>query len=236
MENGGMREDAITTCGCSLFKDGRRREIEDKLACEDEIEVYWPGAEPVRLWSMPQELEELVLGYCATELCPSQTRPLLEERRDSRFYLRPTPRAEKAEADPCSPTPELVFSCMQQLLFGTGKWEETGCFHRAAVFDMQGGLLRMNEDISRHNCLNRLCGWAINNEQALSGHLLCVSARGTASIVSKAIKAGIKAMACRAAVTTAAVDMARRQGMILIGFVRENRFTLFADSEGRLAD
>jgi FdhD protein len=226
---------SITTCSCILFKDGRTQEIEDKVACEEEIEVFWPAAEPVQLWSMPQELEELVLGSCATELCPPESQPLLEERRDSRFYLRPTPREESVEAKPCSPTPELIFSCMQELLFGAGKWEETGCFHRAAVFDMQGGLLRMNEDISRHNCINRLCGWAINNQQSLAGRLLCVSARGTASIVSKAIKAGITAMACRAAVTTAAVELADRHGMILIGFVRENRFTLFSDSEGRFA-
>jgi formate dehydrogenase assembly factor FdhD len=42
-------------------------------------------------------------------------------------------------------------------------------------------------------------------------------------------------MACRAAVTTAAVELAERHGMILIGFVRDNRFTLFADSEGRFS-
>ncbi|MFP4657710.1 MAG: formate dehydrogenase accessory sulfurtransferase FdhD [Desulfonatronovibrionaceae bacterium] len=209
------------------------QEITDKVACEEEIEVFWPGVEPVRLWAMPRDLEELVRGYCGTELCPPQSRPVLERREGQRFYLRPAPWPEKEAEESGSPGPDLVFSCMQDLLSRSGSWEETGCFHRAAVFDNQGNMLRMTEDISRHNCINRLCGWAIDTEQSLGSGLLCVSARGTASIVHKALKAGVRTMACRSAVTTAAVELAKMQDMVLIGFVRRDRLTVFADPGNR---
>ena len=59
----------------------------------------------------------------------------------------------------------------------------------------------------------------------------------TASLFAKARRAGFTWIVSRSAVTTASVDMAREQGVTLVGFARdrEERFTVFTDRAGRVA-
>ena len=114
-------------------------------------------------------------------------------------------------------------------------WEETGCFHRAAAV-RANGLIQLAEDIGRHNCIDRLAGWAWRAGVAPEECLLLLSARITGSLYERAHLAGFRFLVSRAAVTTAATTRAERDGVTLIGFCRprERRFTVFADSAERM--
>lgn len=133
--------------------------------------------------------------------------------------------------------PELL-ETMRMFMGAQGLWDGTGCFHRAGVFSVaKGEVVRRAEDIGRHNCIDRLAGWAAREGVDLSSHVLLVSARVTASLFAKARRAGFVWVVSRSAVTTASVDMARAQGVTLVGFARdrEERFTVFTDSAGRVS-
>jgi len=124
---------------------------------------------------------------------------------------------------------------MAAFISSPGRWEGTGCFHRAALFDPGSRTFaRRAEDIGRHNCLDRLAGYAAREDDSLARYALFVSARMTASLAAKAARAGFRMIVSRSAVTTAAIDAAQDAGVTLAGFARENRFTVFADPAERI--
>jgi FdhD protein len=131
-----------------------------------------------------------------------------------------------------------MIAAMTELIEAGGRWDATGCFHRAGAYDpATGEFARIVEDIGRHNCIDRLAGWAVKNSRDLGSLVLVITARATASLASKAAAAGFPALVSRSAVTTAAVAAAEEAGMTLFGFTRdrENRTSVFIDPGGLVA-
>jgi len=131
---------------------------------------------------------------------------------------------------------------MAEFIHAPGLWDGTGCYHRAALLHAATGrVARVAEDIGRHNCLDRLAGHiALSGGSALTvpaEHILYVTARISASLYCKARRLGVSCIVSRAAVSAASIEMARQQGVSLIGFCRpdEMRFTVFSDPQGRFA-
>jgi FdhD protein len=144
---------------------------------------------------------------------------------------------EQPPEPPARLDPAVLFEGMRDFIASVGNWDGTGCFHRAGVFDpVAGRLLVRAEDVGRHNCLDRLAGWSALNAVSLTDKVLLTSARVTASLCAKALRAGFRLLVSRSAVTTAAVRMAEDHGATLLGFARtdEARFTVFSDTQGRV--
>lgn len=223
---------------CRRWKDGAVSDIEDVVSREESLEVALEGRGEGRLWAHPIDLGRLALGHAKLTWCGINEKPELIAKADGRWSFRLAPYAPVPAAAKPRMNADGVVKAMTAFIGRQGLWNGTGCFHRAGVYDVVAGEFPfIAEDIGRHNCLDRLAGWAVEQGRDLSGLALFVSARLTASLMSKAVACGFPLCVSRSAVTSASLELARASGTTLAGFARteDGRFTLFNDPDGRIA-
>ena len=127
---------------------------------------------------------------------------------------------------------ETLYSLPAKLREAQGLFDATGGLHAAALFDEEGNLVALREDVGRHNATDKLVGWALlENRLPLSGHIVMVSGRSSFEILQKCLTAGVPFVCAISAPSSLAVDVAREFGMTLVGFLRERRFNVYAGQE-----
>ncbi len=113
-------------------------------------------------------------------------------------------------------------------------FDATGGLHAAGLFTADGTLDELAEDVGRHNAVDKVIGRMLIREALpLSDRVLFVSGRTSFELVQKAFLAGIPVLVSVSAPSTLAIDLAVETGMTLVGFVRGDRFNVYAHP-GRL--
>lgn len=105
-----------------------------------------------------------------------------------------------------------------------------GC-HAAAAFSVDKKMLTMQEDIGRHNAVDKVIGSLLMKHELHQAQFLLVSGRVSYEIVSKCFIAGIPFLLAVSAPSTLAVDFAKELGITLLGFCREDRATVYSHHE-----
>ncbi len=127
---------------------------------------------------------------------------------------------------------DLITSLPDRLRDAQGLFDSTGGLHAAGLFDANGDLLALREDVGRHNAVDKVIGWAFMEDRLpLSETILMISGRGSFEIVQKAVAAGIPIVCAVSAPSSLAVDLARRFDQTLIGFLRETRFNIYSSAK-----
>lgn len=129
-------------------------------------------------------------------------------------------------------TPEVIYALPDQLRQAQRLFEATGGLHAAALFDAAGDLVTLREDVGRHNAIDKLVGWALLQDRLpLTEHIVMVSGRSSFEILQKCVAAGAPIVCAVSAPSSLAVDVARRFGVTLVGFLRGRRFNIYAGEE-----
>jgi FdhD protein len=145
----------------------------------------------------------------------------------------------KRESPPPEPSrpldPELVLRLPGQARGEQAGFERTGGLHATALFEPEGRMVVLREDVGRHNAMDKALGaLLLEGRWPLPGLVACLSGRAGFELVQKASVAGLAGVVAVGAPSSLAVDLAAERGMLLCGFVRGDSFNVYAGAE-RLA-
>lgn len=127
---------------------------------------------------------------------------------------------------------ELLFSLTEQLQGQQSLFAATGGIHAASLFSANAQLKSMQEDVGRHNALDKLIGLAVQNDDLpLKESILLLSGRASFELIQKAAMAGISIVVAIGAPSSLAVELARETGQTLIGFLKSSGYNLYSGHE-----
>ena len=115
--------------------------------------------------------------------------------------------------------------------YGQPLQHATGATHAAAWCDAAGALHIVREDVGRHNALDKMVGALARAALDAGSGLVAVTSRASVEMVQKTVAAGVPVLAAMSAPTALAVASARSAGLLLAGFVRDERATVYCGAE-----
>lgn len=129
---------------------------------------------------------------------------------------------------------DVLFRVPEQVRAAQVLFNRTGGAHAAALFDAKGKLRAVREDVGRHNALDKVIGHALLTAINTEELGVFLSGRASLELIIKAARARIPVVVSVSAPTAAAVKVAEKLNITLVGFARESGFTIYTDS-GRIS-
>jgi FdhD protein len=234
------------------------------LAVEEPLEIRVDGRPIAVTMRTPGHDEELAVGFLRSEGIPAVTAGSTADlaantievdvegdvdlgRLERNFYTSSScgvcgkgaleavaVEAPRVEGDLRVPA-AVVSGLPDSLRESQPTFAATGGLHATGLFDPDGELLCVREDVGRHNAMDKVIGRAfLDGLLPLADKLLCVSGRLSFELVQKAAVAGCPVLVAVGAPSTLAVELARDRGITLCGFVRGGRVNVYSEP-GRIA-
>ncbi|MBS9770401.1 formate dehydrogenase accessory sulfurtransferase FdhD [Trichodesmium erythraeum] len=127
---------------------------------------------------------------------------------------------------------EIIYSLPDKLNTAQRVFKSTGGLHAAGLFNSEGKLLKLREDVGRHNALDKLIGSEfLAGQLPLNNLMVMVSGRSSFEILQKCITAGLPIVCAVSAPSSLAVEIAKRFNITLVGFLRGRKFNIYSGVE-----
>jgi len=107
-------------------------------------------------------------------------------------------------------------------------YQATGGVHSAALCDTQS-ILVFNEDIGRHNAIDKIFGECLLGDIPTADRIIITSGRISSEILLKVVRRGIPILISKSAPTNLGVELANELGITLIGFARGERMNVYSN-------
>jgi FdhD protein len=226
--------------------------IEDSVAEEKRLRILINGKEALKMYCSPIMIRELVAGFLMTEgiinggWCaermsiqydndiivdvPAEGEVKLEggaitsgcvggmtfEKPMDNETIKDGIKIEKVKL-------RAIFQDFQKR---SDLYNLTGCIHSAAISDGEY-IMAVGEDIGRHNAVDKVIGYCVIEDIPLHDKIILVSGRLSSEMATKCAKWGIPIVVSRAAPTALAIDIAKKRGITMIGFMRGKRLNIY---------
>ncbi|RKY64229.1 MAG: formate dehydrogenase accessory sulfurtransferase FdhD [Candidatus Latescibacterota bacterium] len=232
----------------------------DSVAEEFQLTIFLNDRELVTLACSPVHMEYLALGFLRSEGFiggrEDVERIVLDDRNgiiritikkrldlDMPFrrlitsgcgrglkYYRPSDVSLGEIRSDMKVSPSVIFELMKEFASSSETFKETGGVHSAAFCDA-GGVLIFEEDIGRHNALDKVFGRCLWEGLPTQDGIVLTTGRVSSEVVLKAVRMGVPFLISRSAPTDLAVKLAEGLGLTLAGFVRGRRMNVYAHKE-----
>ena len=127
---------------------------------------------------------------------------------------------------------ETIIQAPELLRQSQSEFSKTGGIHASGLIDSSGKIIAVREDVGRHNALDKLIGHALKNNLLDSeNQFLTCSGRLSFELVQKALMSNIAVLAGVGAPTSLAIDLAKRFGMTILGFVKKDGFNIYSNKD-----
>lgn len=210
---------------------------EDFVAEEVLLEIQVNNQSIAKISTSPWELDEMAVGFLyftgylqtKKELISYQIiegeHPVFSAQINEKEHkLR-----EKVQEN-FTLSPNKISPNMEELKNASNIFQSTGGVHNATLFNKNGfAIVKM--DIGRHNTLDRLMGFCILNDYSLKDHYLVFSGRLASEIILKTIQMNLPIIISPSAPTTRSIELGKKGNLTMIGFAREERFSIYSHPE-----
>lgn len=105
-------------------------------------------------------------------------------------------------------------------------FKQTGGVHNAALCNTEGVVVTRT-DIGRHNALDKIYGFCLQNRIGLSDKVIAFSGRISSEVLLKVAKIGVGIVLSKSAPTDLALDLAEELGITTVGFIRGNTLNVY---------
>ena len=194
------------------------------------VQFCGPSGNVVRVEIQPEvdfDLKKLERHFYTSSSCGVCGKASIEALRIQSSYV-----GENGHLNQPQVSSQQIHELPKRLRLHQGVFDATGGLHACAIFNTDGQLLQVREDVGRHNALDKLLGhYFLQNVMPLNQNILLVSGRASFELVQKAAMAGVKIFAAVGAPSSLAVELAKESNMTLLGFVRDQRFNIYSGAE-----
>ncbi len=224
---------------------------------ERPLALYVNGQELVTLLCTPSKLEALVVGFLSFEgiigtLDDIQSLTVLDEDgyADVRLTSDFVPPRRRVHTSGCgggitfslethgsaalednsTVDPGSLFPLIKELYLEAHSYRESRGIHAAALAE-GGKLLIVTEDVGRHNAIDKACGEAMLRGIPTTGKIMLATGRISSEMLRKGAHMGTPIVVSRTSATTLSIDLAKRLGLTLIGYVRGDSFYVYSHPE-----
>ncbi|MBZ0154643.1 MAG: formate dehydrogenase accessory sulfurtransferase FdhD [Alphaproteobacteria bacterium] len=227
-------------------------EQEDFVAVEKRLRVSVNGKELLSLYCTPMMVRELVVGmfmtediikggWCAERMSieygddvivdiPAEGEVSMEGAVITSGCIGgitfPKRMSLRKTEDPFRIRADALKHLFRKFQNSSELYKLTGCVHSAGLSDGEH-ILCIAEDIGRHNAVDKVLGYALIESIPFEGKIMLASGRLSSEIVSKCAKWGIPVVASRTSPTSLAVDIAEKNGVTVVGFIRADRLNIY---------